>query len=582
MKNQELARLFEEIGLMSEFLGDNPFRVRAYYQAARTLYDLDTPIEDVAKGGKEALMALPGIGPDLAEKILEYLRTGRIAKHEELSRKVPKGVIQVMEVPGVGPKTARQLYEALGVDSLEKLKQALEEGALLRLKGFGAKKAERIREGLALMEGASRRRPLGAVLSLARSLLEAIRALPGVEKAELCGSARRYKETVGDLDFLVASREGERVVEGFVRLPAVKEVYAKGENRATVFLKDGLQVDLKIVPPESYGAGLQYLTGSKEHSIRLRALAQEKGLKLNEYGVWRKVASPSGEPKEERIAGLTEEEVYAALGLPFIPPPLRENRGEVEAALKGALPRLVQLSEIRGDLQVHSTWSDGKNTLEELYQAAKALGYEYLAVTDHSPAVRVAGGVGPEEALERIRAIRAFNERTGGSPYLLAGAEVDIHPDGGLDYPDWVLKELDIVLVSIHSQFRLDREAQTRRILKALENPHVHVLAHPTARLLGRRAPVDADWERVFAAAKRLGVYVEIDGYYDRMDLPDDLARMALEMGLSFSLSTDAHQVDHLRFMELAVGNAQRAWIPPERVLNTLPLEELLSALKTR
>ncbi|MER3450822.1 MAG: DNA polymerase/3'-5' exonuclease PolX [Thermus sp.] len=573
MKNQELARIFEEIGLMSEFLGDNPFRVRAYHQAARTLYDLDTPIEDLAEGAKEALMALPGIGPDLADKILEYLNTGRIAKHEELSQKVPPGVIQVMEVPGVGPKTARQLFEALGIDSLEKLRRALEEGRLLSLRGFGAKKVERIREGLALMEGASKRRPLGAVLSLARSLLEAIRALPGVKEAELCGSARRYKETVGDLDFLVASREGERVVEGFVRLPKVQEVYAKGENRATVFLKDGLQVDLKIVPPESFGAGLQYLTGSKEHSIRLRALAQEKGLKLNEYGVWR---------GEERIAGLTEEEVYAALGLPFIPPPLRENRGEIEAALKGRLPRLVQLSEVRGDLQVHSTWSDGKNTVEELYQAARALGYEYLAVTDHSPAVRVAGGVGPEEALERIRAIRAWNEQTGGKPYLLVGAEVDIHPDGSLDYPDWVLKELDLVLVSIHSQFRLDKEAQTRRILRALQNPYVHILAHPTARLLGRRAPVAADWEEVFAAAKDLGVYVEIDGYYDRMDLPDDLARMALEMGLSFSLSTDAHQVDHLRFMELAVGNAQRAWIPPERVLNTLPLEDLLSALKSR
>ena len=573
MKNQELARIFEEIGLMSEFLGDNPFRVRAYHQAARTLYDLDTPIEDLAEGAKEALMALPGIGPDLADKILEYLNTGRIAKHEELSQKVPPGVIQVMEVPGVGPKTARQLFEALGIDSLEKLRRALEEGRLLSLRGFGAKKVERIREGLALMEGASKRRPLGAVLSLARSLLEAIRALPGVKEAELCGSARRYKETVGDLDFLVASREGERVVEGFVRLPKVQEVYAKGENRATVFLKDGLQVDLKIVLPESFGAGLQYLTGSKEHSIRLRALAQEKGLKLNEYGVWR---------GEERIAGLTEEEVYAALGLPFIPPPLRENRGEIEAALKGRLPRLVQLSEVRGDLQVHSTWSDGKNTVEELYQAARALGYEYLAVTDHSPAVRVAGGVGPEEALERIRAIRAWNEQTGGKPYLLVGAEVDIHPDGSLDYPDWVLKELDLVLVSIHSQFRLDKEAQTRRILRALQNPYVHILAHPTARLLGRRAPVAADWEEVFAAAKDLGVYVEIDGYYDRMDLPDDLARMALEMGLSFSLSTDAHQVDHLRFMELAVGNAQRAWIPPERVLNTLPLEDLLSALKSR
>jgi DNA polymerase (family 10) len=572
MRNQELARVFEEIGLMSEFLGDNPFRVRAYYQAARTLYDLDTPIEEIAKKGKEALLELPGIGPDLADKILEFLATGRVKKHEELSGKVPRGVLEVMEVPGVGPKTARQLYEALGIDSLEKLKEALERGDLLRLKGFGAKKAERIKEGLLLAQAASKRRPLGAVLSLARNLLEQIRALPGVKKAELCGSARRYKDTVGDLDYLVASLEPEKVVAGFVALPGVKEVYAKGRERATVFLKNGLQVDLRVVPEESYGAGLQYLTGSKEHSIRLRALAQGMGLKVSEYGVFR---------GEERIAGETEEGVYAALGLPFIPPPLREDHGEIEAAQRGALPQLLELSQVKGDLQVHSTYSDGQNTLEELWQAARELGYEYLAVTDHSPAVRVAGGPSAEEALKRIEAIRRFNEAHG-PPYLLAGAEVDIRPDGSLDYPDWVLRELDIVLVSIHSQFKLPKADQTRRILKALENPFVHVLAHPTARLLGRRPPIEADWEAIFQKALERGVAVEIDGYYDRMDLPDDLARMAYGMGLWISLSTDAHQLDHLRFMELAVGTAKRAWIGPERVLNTLSYRELTAWLKAR
>lgn len=572
MRNQELARIFEEIGLMSEFLGDNPFRVRAYYQAAHTLYDLDTPIEEVAKKGKEALLELPGIGPDLAEKILEFLNTGKVRKHVELSQKVPRGVLAVMEVPGVGPKTARQLYEALGVDSLERLKEALERGDLLRLKGFGPKKVERIREGLSLAQAAGKRRPLGAVLSLARSLLEAIRALPGVERAELCGSARRYKDTVGDLDYLVASGEGAKVVEGFVRLPQVREVYAMGKERATVFLKNGLQVDLRVVPPESFGAGLQYLTGSKAHSIRLRALAQEKGLKLSEYGVFR---------GEERIAGESEEGVYRALGLPWIPPPLREDQGEVEAALEGRLPKLIGLSQVKGDLQVHSTYSDGKNTLEELWEAARALGYQYLAITDHSPAVRVAGGASPEEALKRVEAIRRFNEAHG-PPYLLAGAEVDIHPDGTLDYPDWVLRELDLVLVSVHSRFNLPKADQTKRLLKALENPFVHVLAHPTARLLGRRAPIEADWEAVFRRARERGVAVEIDGYYERMDLPDDLARMAYGMGLWISLSTDAHQADHLRFMELAVGTAQRAWIGPERVLNALSHGELLAWLKAR
>lgn len=572
MKNQELARLLEEIGLMSEFLGDNPFRVRAYFQAARTLYDLDAPIEEIAKKGREGLQALPGIGPDLAEKVLEYLNTGRIRKHQELAARVPRGVLAVMEVPGVGPKTARQLYDELGVDSLERLREALERGELLRLKGFGSKKAERIREGLALVQSAGKRRPLGAVLSLARNLLTAIRELPGVERAELCGSARRYKDTVGDLDYLVASRGGEKVVEGFVRLPQVKEVYAKGTERATVFLRNGLQVDLRVVPPESWGSGLQYLTGSKEHSIKLRSLAQEKGLKLSEYGLFR---------GEERLAGETEEGVYEALGLPFIPPPLREDHGEIEAALEGRLPNLLELSQVKGDLQVHSTYSDGQNSLEELWEAARALGYGYLGVTDHSPAVRVAGGPSPEEALKRIEAIRRFNE-SHGPPYLLAGAEVDIRPDGSLDYPDWVLRELDLVLVSIHSQFKLPKADQTRRILKALENPFVHILAHPTARLIGRRPPIEADWEAIFRKAKERGVAVEIDGYYDRMDLPDDLARMAYGMGLWISLSTDAHQADHLRFMELAVGTAQRAWIGPERVLNTLSYEDLMAWLKAR
>ncbi|WP_337845083.1 DNA polymerase/3'-5' exonuclease PolX [Thermus sp.] len=572
MRNEELAQIFEEIALMSEFLGDNPFRVRAYLEAARTLRDLDIPIETLAQGGKEALLELPGIGPDLADKILEFLAVGKVKKHQELLAQVPRGVLEVMAVPGVGPKTARQLYEVLGIDSVEKLKEALERGDLLKLKGFGLKKAERIREGLDLLQATGKRRPLGAVLSFARNLLQEIRALPGVERAELCGSARRYKETVGDLDYLVASTTPGRVVEGFVGLKGVARVYAKGEERATVFLKDGLQVDLRVVPPESFGAGLQYLTGSKDHSIRLRALAQERGLKLSEYGVFR---------GEERLAGAREEEVYAALGLPWIPPPLRENRGEVEAALGGRLPELLSLKDVRGDLQVHSTYSDGKNTLEELWQAAKALEYEYLAVTDHSPAVRVAGGPSPEEALKRIEAIRRFNE-THGPPYLLAGAEVDIHKDGTLDYPDWVLRELDIVLISIHSHFKLPKAEQTKRLLKALENPFVHVLAHPTARLLGRRPPVEADWEAVFAKARAQGVAVEIDGYYDRVDLPDDLARLAYGMGLWVSLSTDAHQVDHLRYMELAVGTAQRAWIGKERVLNALPYEKLAAWLKAR
>ena len=568
MKNQAIAEIFEDIADMLEFLGDNPFRVRAYRQAARVLYDLEDPIEEIAKGGVEALEEIPGIGHDLALKILEYLKTGKVKKHEELKQKVPKGVLEVMRVPGVGPKTTKLLYEELGVDSLEKLRAALESGEVLKLPGWGEKKRERILKNLNLVEAASKRHLLGAVLYAARELLEGLRALPEVEAAEIAGSARRYKETVGDLDFLAATTEGAKVAKAFTKLAPVEEVYALGSNRATVYIRGGVQVDLKIVPPESWGAGLQYFTGSKAHDIHLRKIAQSMGLKLNEYGVWR---------GGERIAGRTEEEVYAALGMDWIPPPMREDLGEIELAQKHALPRLVKLEEIRGDPQVHSKWSDGKHTLEELARFAAEHGYEYLAVTDHSPAVRVAGGVPPEKMKERLAEIRRVNEKTGGKPYLIAGAEVDILADGTLDYPDEILKELEFVLVSIHSRFSMDEEAMTKRILRAIENPYVHVFAHPTARLIGKREPVKADWEKIFAHMKALGKAVEIDCYYDRLDLPDVLARRARELGLTFSLSTDAHHKDHLRFMELAVGTAQRAWIGPEQVLNTRPLDELLN-----
>jgi len=550
MKNAEIARIFSEIADMLDFLGDSPFRVRAYRAAARYLMDMEEPIERVAEGGEKALDELPYIGHDLALKILEYLATGKVRKHEELKKKVPAGVLEVMRVPGVGPKTAKLLYDELGVDSLAAFRKALESGAVLELPGFGEKKRQRLLHNLELVEAAGKRRPLGEVLWLARELVARLERLPQVEHAALAGSARRYKETVGDLDLLAASRRGRAVTAAVVRFPEVDEVLLAGASRATVFLKTGLQVDLKIVEPDSWGSGLQYFTGSKDHSIHLRTLALERGLKINEYGVWQGA---------ERIAGESEEEVYAALDLPWIAPPLREDRGEIEAAQADRLPELVQLEQIKGDLQVHSTWSDGKASLEELARAAAERGYAYLAVTDHSPAVRVAGGVPPEKVPERVAAIRAVNEKTGGKPYLLAGAEVDILPDGSLDYPDEVLAELEIVLVSIHAHFNLSRAKQTERILKALENPYVHVLAHPTARHLGRRKPLEADWDKIFARARELGKAVEIDGYYARLDLPDFLARRAGELGLTISLSTDAHATDHLRFMELAVGTRTRA-----------------------
>ncbi len=571
MKNAEIARRFQEMAELLAFLGENPFRVRAYAQAARTLADLEAPIEEVAAQGTEALEALPAIGPDLAAKIQEYLRTGDIQAHARLTRQVPPGVLSVLRVPGVGPKTARLLWERLGVDSLTKLEAALTSGQVRGLPGFGEKKRQHLLENLALAEAATQRRPLGAVLGQARDLLRQVRAQPGVVQAEVCGSLRRYRETVGDLDFLIATLKPAEVLAALVRLPGIADVEAVGENRATVFLREGLQVDFKTVPPAAWGSGLQYLTGSKAHSIKLRTLAQKQGLKLNEYGVWR---------GEARVAGEDEEGVYRALGLPWIPPPLREDGGEIEAAQAGRLPRLVELQEIRGDLQVHSRWSDGKASLLELARAAGKLGYEYLAVTDHSQSLKVAHGVPLHQVQARLQEIRKVNEQTGGKPYLLAGAEVEIGADGSLDYPEEVLRGLEVVLVAVHSHFQLSPAQQTRRLLRALEHPAVHILAHPTARMLGQRKGLEADWEKIFRRAKALGKALEINGYYDRMDLPDTLARQAGGLGLCFSLATDAHQLDHLRFMELAVGTAQRAWLEPGQILNTRPLAALLDWLR--
>ncbi len=571
MKNAEIARQFQEMSEMLAFLGENPFRVRAYAQAARTLADLEAPIEELAAQGQEALEDLPSIGPDLAAKVQEYLRTGAIAAHTRLASQVPEGVLAVLRVPGVGPKTARLLWDRLGVDSLQKLKAVLESGQVRGLPGFGEKKRQHLLENLTLAERATQRRPLGAVLGQARALLEQVRAQPGVIQAEACGSLRRYRDTVGDLDFLIATLKPAEVLKALAGLPGVANVEAVGENRATVFLQGGLQLDFKTVPPEAWGSGLQYLTGSKAHSIKLRSLAQAKGLRLNEYGVWR---------GEERLAGQDEAGVYQALGLPWIPPPMREDWGEVEAAQAGRLPRLVQLEEIRGDLQVHSRWSDGKASLLQLAEAARKMGYEYLAVTDHSQSLKIAHGVPQAKVQQRLQEIRAVNQKTGGKPYLLAGAEVEVLEDGSLDYPDALLREHEIVLIAIHSYFHLSPERQTRRILKALENPYVQVFSHPTCRMLGARKEIEADWSKIFTRARHLGKAVEINAYYDRMDLPDRLARQAGQMGLLFSLCTDAHQLVHLRFMELAVGTAQRAWLGPDQILNTRPLAALLDWLQ--
>jgi DNA polymerase (family 10) len=448
MSNEAIAQQFLELADLTDFVGDSPFKSRAYRQAAQVLESLQSPIETLAENGADALAALPGIGEAIAEKILAYLQTGTIPKREELLQKVPAGVLEVMGVPGIGAKTARLLYQQLGVHDLASLRNALLSGAVDHLPHFSPRKRERLLRLVELKHKSQRRTPLGLALPRGRDLLQAIQALDGAKQAMLCGSARRMQEDVGDLDYLVAADAPQTVVEAFVRLPAVAEVYAQGISRAQVFLKDGMQVDLKIVPPERWGAGMLYLTGSRAHSIRLRQRAIERGLKLNEYGVWRGT---------ECLADDTEEAVYAALGLPYIPPPLREDTGEIEAAEQGRLPTLVALGDIRGDLQSHSHWSDGLDTLETLAQAAGARGYEYLAITDH------AHQFADREAFEqRRREIEQLNQRTGGRPYLINAVEVNILPDGSLNAPEWMLHAAEFVLAGIHEAHGQPRDGDDR------------------------------------------------------------------------------------------------------------------------
>lgn len=568
--NETLADMFDTIADVLELQGDIPYRVRAYRNAARTIRDLDRNIAEVAEEG--TLEDLPGIGKELAEKIREYLHTGRMAKYEEVVSQVPPGLVELLHIPGLGPKRVRLLHERLGITDLEDLRRALDAGTIAGLPGMGAKTVENIRRGLSMYEASKERMPLGRALPIAEEIVAQIAALPGTSRVVIAGSARRMKETVGDIDILTIAGDGAATINAFVHFPQVKEVLAAGDTKGSVVLHNGLQVDLRVVPAESYGAALHYFTGSKAHNIKIRTIARERGLKINEYGIFR---------GEERIAGEEEDDVFEVLGMQWIPPEMREDRGEIELALAGRLPAPVELKDIRGDLHVHSKWSDGANTVRELALAARDLGYEYIVITDHSPRVRVAGGMTIEEVWERQKEIEAV-DREFEDIRVLSGAEVDIHPDGTLDYPDDVLAAFDIVLVSVHSGFKMDAAQMTERILRAIENPHVHILAHPTGRLIGQREAYAFDVEAVLKRCAELGVAVEINGYYLRLDLNDTLAHRAKSLGCTISLGTDAHQVTHLGMMRYAVGIARRAWLEPKDVLNTKPLPELLAWLEHR
>jgi DNA polymerase (family 10) len=568
MTNAQIASIFGEIADLLELKGENPFRVRAYRRAAMNVEG--TP-KDLSSLGEDELTAIPGIGKDLAGKIRQFSETGRIDLHEELKKEIPAGLLAILRVPGVGPKTAKVLYDKRNVKSLEELEALARGKKLAGIPGIQQKTEENILKGIELLKKGRERFPLGKVLPLARNIVELLRESVPRGRFEVAGSIRRWKETVKDIDVLGAGKNPEEIASAFVRLPAVKEVLERGTTKCTILTQEGIQVDLRVVDEGSFGAALQYFTGSKAHNIKLREMASRRGWKINEYGLFR-------ESDEKRIAGRDEEGVYSALGLPWIAPELREDTGEIEAAMEGKLPELLALADIRGDLHAHTKWSDGSHDLDGLVAAARERGYRYIAVTDHSKGLGVAHGLDGKRVAEQMAQIDAANRKLPDFR-ILKGIEVDIRGDGSLDLPDEVLAGLDIVVASIHSGFKQGREQITSRLLSAVRNPFVSVIAHPTGRLIGERDPYDADMEAIFREAARRGVAMEINAYPLRLDLSDQYARMAKRYGIPLVVSTDTHIAANLDFMEYGVGIARRGWIEKGDVLNTLGAAALLKRL---
>lgn len=571
LDNLEIARVFDEIAELMELKGENPFKVRAYDKAARALRGLTRPVRDLQASGE--LLAVPGIGKAIAEKIAQMLAEGRIALHEQLASEFPPQILELMSLNGLGPKKAAMLYRELGIGSVAELEAALKAGRVQGLKGFGAVTEAKLLQAIAQRTTTSQRVPIGRALELAYAMMEELRKVPGVHRLEAAGSLRRRRETVGDLDILCTADAAEPVMDAFCATVAADKVLMRGPTRSSLCLAGDFQVDLRVVPPESFGAALQYFTGSKDHNVQMRLRAERRGLKLNEYGLF--------DAEGRSLAGREEEDVYRALDLPWIPPELRETGEEVELAARGALPRLVDVSDVRGNLHTHSNWSDGTPTLEMLALEAARRGLEYLAVTDHSPSLVIANGLSPERLRKQRAEIEELNARGVGAT-LLCGAEVDILPDGSLDHPDEVLAGLDVVVASVHSSFGMGREEMTRRVLRALENPHVDILGHPSGRLLGRRDGYELDWEALFQAAARTRTALEINCSPNRLDLRDLHARRAAELGVTLSLGTDAHHLDQFAFLPLGVGVARRAGLEPERILNTRSLADLRRWLEDR
>lgn len=566
--NADIASIFEEIADLLEIKGENPFRIRAYRNAARTITDLPKELRVLVKEETD-LTELPGIGKDLSEKIKEILKSGTAQALEELRNELPGGITELLNIPNLGPKRVKVLYSDLNIRSPAELKKAAEEGRISRLPGFGEKTEKHILESIAAKADTSRRFLRASVVPYAEAIADHLRTVSGVKQVTLAGSYRRARETIGDVDLLAVASARSTIMDAFVGYDEVTEVLAHGKTKSSVVLRSGVQVDLRVVPAKSYGAALHYFTGSKAHNIALRRLGQQKGFKVNEYGVFR---------NDKQIAGKTENEEYKALGLSFIEPELRENRGEIEAAREKKLPKLVELGDIRGNLHGHSTWSDGHDSIREMAEAAAEAGHEYIAITDHSKSLTVARGLDEKRLRKQIEEIDKVSRAIKGIA-ILKGIEADILEDGDLDLPDSVLKELDVVIGSVHSKFKLSAEKQTERILRAMDHKYFTFLAHPTGRLLLSRDPYEVDLPRVIKHARERGCYLELNANPQRLDLNDTACQMARDEGVLVAINTDAHSIRDMHLLQFGIGQARRGWLEKKDVLNTRSLKELKKLL---
>jgi len=571
MKNTAIARVFGDIGDLLELKGENVFKIRAYQKAARAIEHYPRELKVMLEQGED-LTNIPGVGEAIAKKTTELITTGKLGYYENLKAEFPEGITNLLSIPGIGPKTANRLSSELGITSVDQLEQAISDGRLAGLFRLGDKTADNIRQQIQALRRKDQRTPIGEALPLVEEILGALHSVPGVENLTYAGSLRRFRETLGDIDLMGTADDSKEVIDAFVSLAPVAQVLAQGSTKASAIVSGGLQVDLRMVEHDCFGSLLQYFTGSKQHNISLRERGHRQGLKLSEYGI-----TSLATDKLEKFA--LEEDFYHRLGLQYIPPELREAQGEVEKAEQGSIPRLVELQDIKGDLHVHTEWSDGHDSIEQMALAARDLGYQYIAITDHSGGRGIAHGLDEQRVRKQITEISALNKRLSGI-HVFSGIEVDIRADGSLDLPHEILSRLDIVVAAVHSAMNQTEERMTKRVLSAIENPDVDIIAHPTCRLLGEREPVAINMEAILQAAAKNNKTMEINAMPERLDLSDIHAFRARELGIRLAIGTDAHSVAHFGFMRFGVGIARRAWCEPGHVLNTLSLEDLLARLR--